>query len=674
MREREKAPSERNPSLQWNVVSKRKPRSPSTPKASRTCFVNFLPSTMNTTDIAAMFKIHGTVDSVYIPSGQLKKPHQCAFVRFIYPQSLLSAIRDEHGRCLGNHRITVHHAKFDKPPDKPNHRHHNPSPLHTKPPAFDHKTFHPTHRPAHRDSRTYKEAFSNIHPEKSSSQSTPKPPPVPKSTYTLPNPPLHRVMSSRALGEDTEKTRESLGEIDIEGEFAAALKGEACEEIKEMLERSAVAVANSSQSSEDILSHILAEGVNCLKIKPMGGMLHLIIFETFADKKEMMECKWLEKWFLVLRNVNDESAMVWRETWLKVQGMPLIAWSHENFYKIGCVYGRVISVNQKDFECAYILVFTDYLFQINNLISMEIQGKQYSIFVSEANSPGSVMQKSSHHPGNHVHGIAANQSPNGMGSPSKSNPRNLTPPSAKSDQWKSKEVDTNHLISISKKPPKSQNVISFPPENLNEPFPGKPHGQPFRQSSVNDWSGLGYCSPQKRKNNHSQSPMREPIDFSSPSKIIEVPPPKSLPPKKPPAQPTTSTPLINSPNKPHLKNGPIPNPPKQNHSSSGTIDSSSGSGPLFPPGFEDRVPSHIKIAQLEKRKKKLEKKKRLKFNAQSKMTATPPPKQLYGAIAVDDVIELASLLGLSFDGQLSELRRRIQVILQGQVHTWDNHQ
>lgn len=57
----------------------------------------------------------------------------------------------------------------------------------------------------------------------------------------------------------------------------------------------------------------------------MGGMLHLISFESFEDKNVFMECKWLLNWFLELGNVNEMSASLWRETWIHIYGVPLIA-------------------------------------------------------------------------------------------------------------------------------------------------------------------------------------------------------------------------------------------------------------------------------------------------------------------------------------------------------------
>lgn len=123
-----------------------------------------------------------------------------------------------------------------------------------------------------------------------------------------------------------------------------------CEENSEILQRSPIALSSSSQPSEVILNHILSESVNCLTIKPMGGMLHLVTFETFEDKKSLMERGWLLRWFSKLINDNDERASLWIETWINIYGVPLIAWGYDNFFNIGCVFGRVISTDYRGFE------------------------------------------------------------------------------------------------------------------------------------------------------------------------------------------------------------------------------------------------------------------------------------------------------------------------------------
>lgn len=168
-----------------------------------------------------------------------------------------------------------------------------------------------------------------------------------KANTSLLHPSTHRFMSSRTLGEDIENIRESSGAVDIDGDFIASLKGKKCDENTEMLQISVVAVAMSSQSSEAIMDAILAQGVNNLSIKPMGGMLHLITFVSSKDKQAMIEGKWLDQWFLTIQDVNSQSSSLWRETRLNIYGIPLVAWSYKNFYNIGCIFGRVSSETTK---------------------------------------------------------------------------------------------------------------------------------------------------------------------------------------------------------------------------------------------------------------------------------------------------------------------------------------
>lgn len=153
--------------------------------------------------------------------------------------------------------------------------------------------------------------------------------------------------------------------------------------------------------------------------------------------------------------------------------------------------------------------------------------------------------------------------------------------------------------------------------------------------------------------------MRAPIDFSSPYKLIEVPHPNSRPNQNNLAQSNISISLTDSPVQLHNKYGPLLRCPNQKPPSSSTVGSSSSSGPIFPPGFEDRIPPHVKLAQVEKREKRLEKKKKLKSQSRMKKAQDSSAKQNFGAITVDDVIDLSSMLGLSFDGHINELRRRI---------------
>ena len=190
-------------------------------------------------------------------------------------------------------------------------------------------------------------------------------------------------VSSHILGEDTEKVRDELYICTFEEEEFITIKGSKNSEMDELLNRSVIATAQSSLSSNRILDHILIEGVTCLIIKPLGGMLHLVTFETIEDKNAMIECDWLSRWFMDIRNVNSMSSSKWRESHLRIYGMPLHGWGYENFYNAGCIFGRVTFVDYSSFEYAKITVITYCLFSINCKLVIEVEDKSHKICVSE---------------------------------------------------------------------------------------------------------------------------------------------------------------------------------------------------------------------------------------------------------------------------------------------------
>lgn len=87
---------------------------------------------------------------------------------------------------------------------------------------------------------------------------------------------------------------------------------------------------------------------------------------------------------------------------------------------------------------------------------------------------------------------------------------------------------------------------------------------------------------------------------------------------------------------------------------------------LFPLGFEESIPAHLKSVHEEKRRK-LEKKKKLKLLFTCCKALPPSSHEHSGndALNTDDIIEMACTLGLSFNGTKSELRHRTEKILLG---------
>lgn len=688
-RERERG-EERDQEHQWTVVSRRKSK-PHQPIALRTCFVNHLPLSITISDIAQVFRSHGAIANVSIPTFQKYPTHKFAFVQFYFPQSLATAVRDENGRIIENKAISVFPAKKDMGTSQTKQSYSFPhaSNKHHAKPLYVKQNAQREAQMSLRDNRSFKEIASspnpttdqaktkttNNHPQPTLNQATLNNS-QPKPITSIPKPSKFRIMNSRALGEDTENIRKSLKEIEIDSDIAAALKGSKCEENVEMLQRSAIAIAASSQTSESLLNTILSEGVNCLTIKPMGGMQHLLIFETFEDKKRMMESKWLMQWFMVITNVNDQSATLWRETWVTIYGVPLIAWGYENFYNIGCVLGRVISVDYKGFEYAQVLIYTDCLFDISCKLSMEIDGKNYEVFVSEKK-----MQ---------WHGVHQD----GRSKPSyntQQNPKATSPGTPTSNEKSPPHDDTNknHPVSNGKNQPDEQSLLG---ENVSFPYELPPHvtfpTTPIMSGGFNDaipnvspWYPNHLMSERSNPNPSSPHPIQPPFTITSENTCQ----------KNPPKRPTHISPINNynttniqinlSPSKQNtsspipLKNnfGPLMRHKRPNSSSTSTGDSSISSGPLFPPGFEDRIPIQFKVAQIQKRKKKLQKKRKLKHMAKCKKCeplTTSPTESNTNSIQSDDIIAMAKVLGLSYNGTMSELRERIEQILESQKQNW----
>lgn len=68
----------------------------------------------------------------------------------------------------------------------------------------------------------------------------------------------------------------------------------------------------------------------------------------------------------------------------------------------------------------------------------------------------------------------------------------------------------------------------------------------------------------------------------------------------------------------------------------------------------------------------MEKKRRLKkeeLNIQ-KSESLSPARERTGTIHIDEVIKMAEIIGLTFNGPVSELKKRIGTILNEQMQNW----
>lgn len=165
---------------------------------------------------------------------------------------------------------------------------------------------------------------------------------------------------------------------------------------------------------------------------------------------------------------------------------------------------------------------------------------------------------------------------------------------------------SNHDVEENFKSP-SQNTQIMPLMYVN------PTGEPINLDSQNLNPHVSKSQPNKNPNHHTpakaatsessygnktpvgfhgQSTIEtQQIHYESPTKKQPSRSPIQDSPKKPPIPPNTQV----SPIHLHNKFGPLLRPNKLKSSSTSTLGSSSCSGPLFPPGFEDSIPIQTKI-------------------------------------------------------------------------------
>ena len=133
-------------------------------------------------------------------------------------------------------------------------------------------------------------------------------------------------------------------------------------------------------------------------------------------------------------------------------------------------------------------------------------------------------------------------------------------------------------------------------------------------------------------------------------------------------KPTSSAHKINSLKQLDKNNGPAPKTSIPIPSSSSSL-----SGPLFPPGFENFIPLSVKEARQKKRARKLKRKAKkqkaiaLSLQKQTSKQHNPPEQDLnFARITSKDVLDLANTIGFAFDGPVEDLLARIDEVLLNQ--------
>ncbi|GLT95584.1 hypothetical protein SLE2022_132580 [Rubroshorea leprosula] len=168
------------------------------------------------------------------------------------------------------------------------------------------------------------------------------------------------------------------------------LKG--TDKAEENLMKCAVGVVLSPSVIPNLPEICFNEGYPSTKIAPMGGNLVLLDDVNPECIKELVDgnLEWVSSYFNRIKfwspfDITDE-----RFVWVRIQGVPLHAWSEENFSNIANQVGKLISVDEytlsKDcLDAARILVSTKSKSVLNEEFVLKVKNSTFHITLVEEN-------------------------------------------------------------------------------------------------------------------------------------------------------------------------------------------------------------------------------------------------------------------------------------------------
>nr|GEX28844.1 RNA-directed DNA polymerase, eukaryota [Tanacetum cinerariifolium] len=94
--------------------------------------------------------------------------------------------------------------------------------------------------------------------------------------------------------------------------------------------------------------HQANEGFPNVKVAYLGGLWVMLDLESSISKKKLMEHVGVASWFTSLTNAQSDFVSRDRIVWVDIEGVPLHAWSHNMFTKIGTKWGEVMDLEESN--------------------------------------------------------------------------------------------------------------------------------------------------------------------------------------------------------------------------------------------------------------------------------------------------------------------------------------
>ncbi|GKU88292.1 hypothetical protein SLEP1_g2574 [Rubroshorea leprosula] len=164
------------------------------------------------------------------------------------------------------------------------------------------------------------------------------------------------------------------------------------DEAEDKLMKCAIGVVLTPSIIPNLPEIFFNEGFPSIKIAPMGGNLVLIDDEDPEHVKELVDgnLQWVAAYFDRVKYWAPSDIAEERFVWVRIQGLPIHAWSKESLSTIGNHVGKLVSIDEYTLskECldaARILVSTKSKLAINEDFILKVKNNSFHIAVVEEN-------------------------------------------------------------------------------------------------------------------------------------------------------------------------------------------------------------------------------------------------------------------------------------------------
>ncbi|XVF23512.1 hypothetical protein REPUB_Repub13aG0045000 [Reevesia pubescens] len=156
------------------------------------------------------------------------------------------------------------------------------------------------------------------------------------------------------------------------------------------LESCLVWIARDYYEPCSLLENFNMSGVFDISVKKMSSKQFLIEFEDVEVRNtmEQLNWSWLREWFVEIKPWIMYAYTKHRTMWVTIFGLPLHVWNHSTLHNIASIWGEVISYDSKtfnyqDFNRATMLIMTNQLKKIEEVIALKCSDETFLVKVSE---------------------------------------------------------------------------------------------------------------------------------------------------------------------------------------------------------------------------------------------------------------------------------------------------